>query len=217
MTLVSGEPSTIEELAEEEAESWDHLLGPSTRDAMKRLLADLYATHPVMKRLAAIVTDQGGRTAHAAIVSRELGLPCIVGAGDASRVLRDGEEVTVCCAEGSEGHVYAGLVPFERQEMAVVTEGPTRTQVLLNVADPAQAFRLSAIPNAGVGLARIEFVITNSIGVHPMALVRYPALRDAAAAAKIESLLEGEDPREYFISRLSEGVAGLPRRSIRSR
>ena len=164
---------------------------------------------PVMKRLAAIVTDQGGRTAHAAIVSRELGLPCIVGAGDASRVLRDGEEVTVCCAEGSEGHVYAGLVPFERQEMAVVTEGPTRTQVLLNVADPAQAFRLSAIPNAGVGLARIEFVITNSIGVHPMALVRYPALRDAAAAAKIESLLGGEDPREYFISRLSEGVGRI--------
>ncbi len=164
---------------------------------------------PVMKRLAAIVTDQGGRTAHAAIVSRELGLPCIVGAGNASAVLRDGQEVTVCCAEGSAGYVYAGLAPFEKREVDASPGPATRTHVMLNVADPAQAFRLSAIPNAGVGLARIEFVITNSIGVHPMALVRYPALRDAAAAAKIESLLGGEDPREYFISRLSEGVGRI--------
>jgi pyruvate, water dikinase len=163
---------------------------------------------PVMKRLAAIVTDQGGRTAHAAIVSRELGLPCIVGAGNASQVLQDGQDVTVCCSEGSEGHVYAGLVPFEKKEVSV-SAAATRTHVMLNVADPAQAFRLAAIPNAGVGLARIEFVITNSIGVHPMALVRYPKLADAAATAKIERLLAGEEPREYFISRLAEGVGRI--------
>ncbi len=164
---------------------------------------------PVMKRIAAIVTDQGGRTAHAAIVSRELGLPCIVGAGNASAALQDGQDVTVCCSEGSEGHVYAGLVPFEKKEVSAQAAAPTRTHVMLNVADPAQAFRLAAIPNAGVGLARIEFVITNSIGVHPMALVRYPALADSTAVAKIEALLGGEDPREYFVSRLSEGVGRI--------
>jgi pyruvate,water dikinase len=124
-------------------------------------------------------------------------------------VLRDGQEVTVCCSEGSAGHVYAGLIPFEKKELSAAAGAPTRTHVMLNVADPAQAFRLAAIPNAGVGLARIEFVITNSIGVHPMALVRYPALADPAATAKIESMLGEENPREYFISRLSEGVGRI--------
>lgn len=164
---------------------------------------------PVMKRIAAIVTDQGGRTAHAAIVSRELGLPCIVGAGNASAVLNSGQEVTVSCAEGSEGHVYEGILPFEVRQMDLSAVPETRTQVMLNVGDPSQAFSLAAIPNAGVGLARIEFIITRSIGIHPMALVRYPALHDQAAAGKIKALIGDQDPREYFVQRLSEGVGRI--------
>jgi len=127
---------------------------------------------PVMKRVAAIVTDQGGRTAHAAIASRELGIPCIVGTGNGTQLLRDGEEVTVSCAEGSEGRVYAGRVPFEIERIDSSSVPQTHTQVMLNVGDPSNAFALAAIPNAGVGLARIEFIITNSIGIHPMALTR---------------------------------------------
>jgi pyruvate,water dikinase len=136
---------------------------------------------PVMKRVAAIVTDQGGRTAHAAIVSRELGLPCVVGAGTATRVLRDGREVTVSCAEGSEGRVYDGLVPFEVERLDAGAVPATRTHVMLNVGDPEKAFSLAAIPNAGVGLARTEFIVANHIGVHPMALARYPVLKDEQA------------------------------------
>jgi pyruvate,water dikinase len=164
---------------------------------------------PAMKRVAAIVTDQGGRTAHAAIVSRELGLACIVGTGTATRDLRTGEIVTVCCAEGPEGRVYDGAVGFtvERVDAAAVPE--TRTRVMLNVGDPAPVFRLSAIPNAGVGLARIEFIVANHIGIHPMALVRYPDLEDAAAVAEIRARIGDEDPRQFFIRRLSEGVARI--------
>ena len=164
---------------------------------------------PVMKRIAAIVTDQGGRTAHAAIVSRELGLPCIVGTGNATTVLRTGQEVTVCCAEGSEGHVYEGSVPFEVRQMDMAAVPRTRTQVMLNVGDPGRAFSLSGIPSAGVGLARIEFIITNTIGAHPMALVRYPDLDDQAAAAGIAALIGDEDPRDFFVRRLSEGVGRI--------
>lgn len=131
---------------------------------------------PVMKRVAAIVTDQGGRTAHAAIVSRELGIPCIVGTGNGAQLLHDGEEVTVSCAEGSEGRVYAGRFEIERIDASSVPQ--THTQVMLNVGDPSKAFALAAIPNAGVGLARIEFIVTNYIGIHPMALVHHPRLKE---------------------------------------
>ncbi len=164
---------------------------------------------PVMKRIAAIVTDKGGRTAHAAIVSRELGLPCIVGTGNATGVLRDGDEVTVCCAEGSEGHVYAGRVSFEVERIDAASVPETSTRVMLNVGDPAQAFSLSLIPNSGVGLARIEFIITNHIGIHPMALARFPRLKDTYAVAEIGSRIRGQDPREFFITRLSEGVGRI--------
>jgi pyruvate,water dikinase len=164
---------------------------------------------PVMKRVAAIVTDRGGRTAHAAIVSRELGLPCVVGAGDATDRLHDGEEVTVSCAEGPTGYVYAGLIPFEVEKLHAEDVPPTRTAIMLNVADPAQAFRLATIRNAGVGLARIEFIITNHIGIHPMALARYPKLTSASTVMAIAARLEGENPREFFINRLSEGVAQI--------
>ncbi|MGB9179069.1 MAG: phosphoenolpyruvate synthase [Pyrinomonadaceae bacterium] len=164
---------------------------------------------PVMKRVAAIVTDHGGRTAHAAIVSRELGLPCIVGTGNATVVLRDGDEVTVSCAEGAEGHVYAGRVPFEIERVESTSLPEMRTRVMLNVGDPTKAFNLSAIPNSGVGLARTEFIITNQIGIHPMALARYPALKDGEAVKEIREKLGDEDPREFFIRRFSEGVGRI--------
>ena len=164
---------------------------------------------PIMRRVAAIVTDRGGRTAHAAIVSREFGLPCIVGTGNATAVLRDGMEVTVSCAEGPEGRVYEGIVPFavDRVDASAVPE--TRTKVMLITGDPGHAFPLAAIPNAGVGLARTEFIVTNHIGIHPMALARYPRLGDPRAVRAIAERLGGEDAREYFIRRFAEGVARL--------
>jgi pyruvate,water dikinase len=164
---------------------------------------------PVMRRVAAIVTDQGGRTAHAAIVSREFGLPCIVGTGDATARLQDGDEVTVCCGEGAEGHVYPGRVPFtvERVDASLVPE--TRTQVMLIVGDPSQAFRLAALPNAGVGLARTEFIVTHDIGIHPMALAHYPKLLDPAAVREIAARIGPENSREFFLRRFSEGVAKI--------
>ena len=164
---------------------------------------------PVMRRVAAIVTDKGGRTAHAAIVSREFGVPCIVGTARGTSILHDGDEVTVSCAEGAEGHVYAGAVPFAVAHVDASRMPETRTKVMLIVGDPSQAFALSAIPNAGVGLARTEFIVTNHIGIHPMALARYPKLADAQAVHAIAARLGGEDAREYFVRRLSEGVARI--------
>ncbi|MBZ5635882.1 MAG: phosphoenolpyruvate synthase [Acidobacteriia bacterium] len=164
---------------------------------------------PVMRRVAAIVTDQGGRTAHAAIVSREFGIPCIVGTGDATQRLATGQEVTVCCAEGSEGHVYEGRLRFGTEEIDAASVPATRTKIMLTVGDPSQAFRFSFIPNAGVGLARTEFIVTNHIGVHPMALARFPQLKDQAAVRQIRERIGNEDAREFFISRFSEGVARI--------
>lgn len=164
---------------------------------------------PAMKRVAAIVTEQGGRTAHAAIVSRELGLPCIVGTGTATQVLKTGDAVTVCCAEGPEGRIYDGTLRFAVERLAATAVPATRTRIMLNVGDPAPVFRLSAIPNAGVGLARIEFIVANHIGIHPMALVRYPKLKDASAVLEIRARIGEEDPCQFFIRRLSEGVARI--------
>jgi pyruvate,water dikinase len=164
---------------------------------------------PVMKRVAAIVTDSGGRTAHAAIVSRELGLPCIVGCGNATGVLKNGDPVTVCCANGSTGKVYPGRLEFEVTRHDYSQVPVTRTKVMLNVADPDKALDLSRIPNDGVGLTRIEFIINNHIAVHPMALVRYPNLADPDAVAKIAKLIGEESPIDYFVRRLSEGVAKI--------
>jgi pyruvate, water dikinase len=164
---------------------------------------------PVMRRVAAIVTDRGGRTAHAAIVSREFGLPCIVGTEHATMMLRDGDEVTVCCAEGAEGHVYAGRLRFEVERIDASRVPETRTKVMLIVGDPSRAFAHAAIPNAGVGLARIEFIITSHIGIHPMAIARYPQLADAQAVREIAKRIGEEQPREFFVRRLSEGVARI--------
>ena len=164
---------------------------------------------PVMRRVAAIVTDKGGRTAHAAIVSREFGLPCIVGTDRGTTTLHDGDEVTVCCAEGAEGHVYAGAIPFEIERIDAAHVPQTRTKMMLIVGDPSQAFALSAIPNAGVGLARTEFIVTNHIGIHPMALARFPQLKDAQAVKEIAAKINGENARDFFIRRFSEGVARI--------
>ncbi|HKO41828.1 MAG TPA: phosphoenolpyruvate synthase [Pyrinomonadaceae bacterium] len=164
---------------------------------------------PVMRRVAAIVTDQGGRTAHAAIVSREFGIPCIVGSGNATELLHDGDEVTVACSEGPEGHVYAGRIPYEVERIDATAVPQTRTQVMLTLGDPAQAFKNSFIPNAGVGLARTEFIVTNHIGVHPMALARYPNLKDQNAVRQIAACIGNEDPRKFFVRRFSEGVARI--------
>jgi pyruvate, water dikinase len=167
---------------------------------------------PVMRRVAAIVTDQGGRTAHAAIVSRELGLTCVVGCGNATRELTDGCEVTVVCSEGPEGRVYSGRLDFvvEQQDLSNVPE--TRTQIMLNIADPAQAFKLSALPVDGVGLARIEFIITNTIGVHPLAAVDHASLSDLTLkrrVAKLSAASGFSDPKEFFITKLAEGIARI--------
>ena len=164
---------------------------------------------PVMRKVSAVVTDQGGRTAHAAIVSREFGLPCIVGTGNATQVLRDGAEVTVVCAEGSEGHVYDGRIPFEIGQIDASQVPKTCVPVMLTVGDPGKAFELSFIPNGGVGLARTEFIVTNHIGIHPMALAQYPNLKDPKAVKEIACRIGNENPREYFIRRFSEGVARI--------
>lgn len=164
---------------------------------------------PVMRRVAAIVTDQGGRTAHAAIVSREFGIPCIVGTGNATQVLHEADEVTVTCSEGPEGHVYAGRIAFDIERIDAAAIPKTRTAVMLTVGDPSRAFQFSFIPNAGVGLARTEFIVTNHIGVHPMALARYPKLADQKAITEIANRIGDEEPHEFFIRRFSEGVARI--------
>ena len=164
---------------------------------------------PVMRRVAAIVTDKGGRTAHAAIVSREFGIPCIVGTGNATERLTTGQEVTVCCAEGSEGHVYPGRLRFGTEEIDAKSVPATRTKIMLTVGDPSQAFRFSFIPNSGVGLARTEFIVTDHIGIHPMALARFPQLKDQAAVTEIRKRIGNEDAREFFTRRFSEGIARI--------
>ena len=163
---------------------------------------------PIMKRAAAIVTNRGGRTCHAAIVSRELGLPAIVGAETATSAIRDGQPVTVSCAEGETGFVYEGQLEFDVDRIETSDLPRTRTKVMMNVANPDEAFRLSMLPNDGVGLARMEFIISNSIRIHPMALVDYARLGDAAVKAEIDRLTPGyEDKPQFFIDRLAEGVA----------
>jgi pyruvate,water dikinase len=165
---------------------------------------------PIMKRAAAIVTDHGGRTSHAAIVSRELGLPAIVGTGDATRILHDEQEITVSCAEGDEGFIYEGTADFEVEELDLEQIPATRTKVMLNFANPAAAFRWWRIPADGVGLARMEFVISNHIKAHPMALVRYDTLKDEDAKRAIAELTQGyEDKTEYFVDRLARGLARI--------
>ncbi len=165
---------------------------------------------PLMKKAAAVVTERGGRTCHAAIVSRELGLPAIVGADGATAKLAAGQEITVSCAEGEVGKVYPGLLRYETEEVSLEKMPRPRTKVLLNVGEPDRAFEHSFLPNDGVGLARMEFIINDAVKVHPMALRRYPHLRDPEALRQIEALTEGyADKGEYFVQKLAEGVGKI--------
>jgi pyruvate, water dikinase len=165
---------------------------------------------PVMKRAAAIVTNRGGRTCHAAIVSRELRLPAIVGTQHGTQVLGDGQQITVSCAEGETGYVYEGKVDFTVETVHLSAIARPRTKIMLNVAKPDEAFGLSMLPNDGVGLARIEFIIANSIAIHPLALLEYGRTNDAALKARIDEITAGYDDKpQFFIDRLAEGVAML--------
>ena len=165
---------------------------------------------PIMKRAAAIVTDHGGRTSHAAIVSRELGLPAIVGTGNATEILHDEQEVTVSCAEGDEGFVYEGRADYAAEDTQLEDIPATRTKVMLNLANPAAALRWWRIPADGVGLARMEFVVSNAIRIHPMALVHYDGLKDDDAKHTIAELTRGYATKtEYFVDRLARGLGRI--------
>nr|WP_317134477.1 phosphoenolpyruvate synthase [Leptolyngbya sp. 7M] len=165
---------------------------------------------PIMKRASAIVTNQGGRTCHAAIIAREMGIPAIVGCGNATTVLQTGQEVTVSCAEGEEGRVYSGLLPFEVKEVALENLPHTRTKILMNVGNPEEAFSLSAIPNDGVGLARMEFIIANQIQSHPLALLHFDQLEDELARYKIAELTaQYEDKAQFFVDKLAQGIGTI--------
>lgn len=165
---------------------------------------------PVLKGAAAVVTDEGGRTCHAAIVSRELGIPCVVGTVTGTRTLANGQEVTISCAEGDDGKVYAGIVPFERQEIDPTTLPEPSVPLMLNLANPERAFYLAQLPTDGVGLVRIEFVVSNWIGIHPMALLHPERLKDPAVLAELRERVAGYRPAaEFFTTRLAMGVAQI--------
>lgn len=163
---------------------------------------------PIMKKAAGIITNRGGRTCHAAIVSRELGVPAIIGTEHGTEALKDGQMVTVSCAEGDTGFVYEGELPFDVQRTDLKTLGKPRTKVMMNLANPEEAFALSFTPNDGVGLARMEFIISTYIKIHPLALIDFDTLADATAKAEIEKLTAGyTDKPQFFVDKLAQGVA----------
>ncbi|RZA19025.1 MAG: phosphoenolpyruvate synthase [Lysobacteraceae bacterium] len=164
---------------------------------------------PVMKRSAAIVTNRGGRTCHAAIIARELGVPAVVGTGNALESIKDGDQVTVSCAEGDTGFIYAGALPFERTTTDLGNMPPAPLKIMMNVANPDRAFDFGMLPNAGIGLARLEMIIASHIGVHPRALLEYDR-QDAATKAKIDARTAGyAGPVEFYVDRLAEGIATI--------
>ncbi|MBS0570357.1 MAG: phosphoenolpyruvate synthase [Proteobacteria bacterium] len=163
---------------------------------------------PVMKRAAAIVTNRGGRTCHAAIIARELGVPAVVGTGDALAKIPDGAAVTVSCAEGDTGFIYAGKLDFERVTADLDKMPPAPLKIMMNVANPERAFDFAMLPNAGVGLARLEMIIASHIGLHPKALLEFDR-QDAATQVKIRERIGDEDPVEFYVNRLAEGIATI--------
>ncbi|MES2839674.1 MAG: phosphoenolpyruvate synthase [Pseudomonadota bacterium] len=164
---------------------------------------------PVMKRASAIVTNRGGRTCHAAIIARELGIPAVVGCGDATEHLKDGTLVTVSCAEGDTGHIYDGLLETEITEVQRGEMPPLDVKIMMNVGNPQLAFDFCQIPNGGVGLARLEFIINNNIGVHPKAILDYPQI-DADLKKAVESVARGHaSPRAFYVDKVAEGVATI--------
>lgn len=165
---------------------------------------------PVMKRASAIVTNRGGRTCHAAIIARELGIPAVVGCGDATDVLVDGQPVTVSCAQGDDGYVYDGLLDFDKITIDVATMPDLPMKIMLNVGNPERAFAFQAIPNAGVGLARLEFLISNTIGIHPKALLQFDTLEDEDLKETIINKTRAyNSPVDYYVQRLKEGIATI--------
>jgi pyruvate,water dikinase len=164
---------------------------------------------PVMKRASAIVTNRGGRTCHAAIIARELGIPAVVGCGDATDRVADGGTVTVSCAEGDEGHVYEGLLETEVTTLELGNLPKIPVKITMNVGNPQLAFDFQSIPNDGVGLARLEFIINNNIGVHPKAILEYPKV-DPELKSAVERIARGHaSPRDFFVDKLAEGVATI--------
>ena len=164
---------------------------------------------PIMKQASAIVTNQGGRTCHSAIIARELGIPAIVGCSDATKNIQNGQEITISCAEGEEGKVYAGLIPFKVTETQLDDLPETKTQILMNVGNPEEAFGLSALPCDGVGLARLEFIIANHIQVHPLALLRFDELSDASKIRVSRLTLHYDYKPDFFIDKLARGIATI--------
>lgn len=164
---------------------------------------------PVMKRAAAIVTNRGGRTCHAAIIARELGIPAVVGCGDATTAILDGQNVTVSCAEGDEGFVYEGQLEFEESQIELDSLPEIPVKIMMNVGNPDRAFDFANIPNHGVGLARLEFIINRMIGVHPNALLEYDKLDDDTKLAVNEQMAGYDDPVGFFVEKLAEGVATI--------
>ncbi|MFN3406149.1 MAG: phosphoenolpyruvate synthase [Caldimicrobium sp.] len=173
---------------------------------------------PIMKKASAIVTDKGGRTCHAAIVSRELGIPCIVGTENATKVVKDGSEITIDCTQGEEGRVLEGLIPFEVERIDLENLPKTKTKIMMNVGIPEQAFAQAQIPNDGVGLARLEFIINSHIGIHPLALVHFEELKSKAASdRKLKKVVQEIEKRtfgyrnkaEFFVDKLAQGVATI--------
>ena len=165
---------------------------------------------PIMKKASAIVTNQGGRTCHAAIIAREMGIPAIVGCGNATGVIKTGQEVTISCAEGEEGKVYEGLVPFEVVETSLDNLPKLSTKILMNVGNPEEAFGLSSIPCDGVGLARMEFIIANHIKAHPLALMNFDTLEDKAAKWEISQLTARyENKADFFVDKLAHGIGTI--------
>lgn len=165
---------------------------------------------PIMQRAAGIITDYGGRTCHAAIVSRELGVPAVVGTGNATHVLKNDQAITLSCAEGDKGYIYAGILDYQETEVKLDDVPQTSTRIMMNIGDPSAAFRWWRLPCEGIGLARMEFIINNLIKIHPMALVHFDQLNDKKAKAQIEQLTLGfSDKTEYFVENLARGIAKI--------
>lgn len=165
---------------------------------------------PIMRIASAIVTEQGGKTSHAAIVSRELGTPCIVGAKNATNIIKNNQRITASCASGEEGIVYRGILPFERERTELKDIPKTKTKMMMNVGDPDNAFALSFLPHDGVGLARQEFIFSNFIRIHPLALVHYRTLKDAVAKKKIKDMTRGYRRKtDYCVEKLAEGIGRI--------
>ncbi|MBD2090078.1 phosphoenolpyruvate synthase [Microcoleus sp. FACHB-1515] len=165
---------------------------------------------PIMKKASAIVTNQGGRTCHAAIIARELGIPAVLGCGNATELIQSNQPITVSCSEGETGHVYAGLLPFEVEEIVLDQLPPTQTKVLMNVGNPQEAFALAAIPSDGVGLARSEFIIANHIQAHPLALLHYDQLKDESVKDQVARLTSQYPYKpDFFVDKLAQGIGTI--------